>query len=424
MIKLNEGGNVVVTDINGNQIPAQRIPIKDIGRSKFIRDTKEMLKELNKLFNKKFKEPLWNNPSIFDSAVLFNGSTSFIMDSNIPDEKVLPHKPDAGDIDLIVPEDKKEQLWELLNELRGKKITDKFEFINHNKEDIKKIIDQINGLFKYSPEKGKDYFVQIDFELSPFVNVDIRTGKVVSGDDKNTVVIPSEWSRFGHSSSLEDTQLGIKGGIAHKYMLRSIAYAVSKRPDVIFVTSKADCDNWEKKIKKQQDQNIVKFSVARGLRSAYKPLICMGKQVEKNGKFVFKEIPTKESNYITELPAIFTMLFGKEPTPQELKDLWSFKGLVDLIKRYLDDKQVELAIRRMFELFWENKGGKNIAQEIDRDDPAEDEKVKMGIINYLENVFPSISKKVYKDWESKINDYYNNYGKGKDLFKRAVQNIQ
>jgi len=411
-----EGGNVVVIDKNGNQIPAQRIPIKDIGRSKFIKDTKEMLRTLNDMFAKKYGQALWPDPSLLNDATLFNGSTSFIMDDSIPDEDILPHKPDAGDIDLVVPEDKKEQLWEFLNELRGKKITDKYEFINHNKEDLNKIIDQINGLFKYTPEKDKKYFVQIDFEFVPFEEKTLYDG--------NTIIAPSEWAKFGHSSSLEDTKLGIKGGIAHKYLLRSIAYAISKRPDVIFVTAKADCENWEKKIKKQQDQNILKFSVSKGLRSAFEPLICYGKQVEKNGKYVFKEIPTKESNYITDLPSIFKMLFGKEPTPQELNKLWSFKGLVDLMKKYLDDKQKELAISRMFELFWDNKNGKNIAQEIDRDNPAEDEKVKMGIINYLEKEFPDITKKIYKEWESKINDYYNNYGKGKDLFKRAVQNIQ
>jgi len=238
----------------------------------------------------------------------------------------------------------------------------------------------------------------------------------------NYTLIPSEWTKFAHSSTLRDAKLGLKG-VAGKYTLRAISYSVSKNPNVIFVTSKADCENWRKKIKKQQDQNILKFSVAKGLRTAYEPLICNGKKVEENGKFVFKEIPTKESNYKTDLTEIFEMLFDKEPTPSELKDFWSAAGLLDLMKKYLTKEQVFLAINRLFELFWDNKGGKNIGQEIDRDDPAEDEKVKMNAINYIRKIFPDITEKVYNNWKDIINDYYNNYGKGRNIFKQAMQNI-
>ena len=422
-MQLFEGGNVIVTDKNGKLIPAERIPVKAIGRNRFIKDVKELIKTFNKLFEKKYKEPLWPNINqLLKGGILFNGSASFLLDEDIPDDKVLPYKESAGDIDLIVPKDKKEKLWEFLNLLIGKKINDKWTFINHNKENFNKIIDQINALFKYCPKKDLCVFSQIDFELLPFVAKDLKTGQTTDNSDE-VILVPSEWAKFGHSSSLKDIQNGLKG-VAQKVLIRSISYGVSKNPDIILVTSKADCDNWRKKIKKKQDHHLLKFSVSKGIRIAAEPLICNGRQVEYDGKLVFKEIQPKNSIYETELSNIFKMLFGKEPTPQELEDIWSFVGLVNLMKKYLNEKQIKLAIERMFELFWDNKDGKNIAQEIDRDNPAEDEKVKMSTINFLRKYFPHIVDEVYKEWKDKINDYYNNYGKGKDLFKRAMQNVQ
>ena len=410
-MRLFEGGNVVVKDKDGNKIPAQRIPIKDIGRGKFIKETKQLIEELNTLYTKKYKEPLWPNLSaLIKGSILFNGSTSFIMDEEIPDEEILPHKPDSGDIDLIVPEDKKDNLWELLNTLLGKKITKDYSFINHNKETLSKVNDQINALFKYL---GK-YFVQIDFEFLPFETQTID----YSG---NTMVAPSTWAKFGHSSSLKDTVAGLKG-VSHKYLLRSISYATSVKPNIIFVTPTANCENWKKKIRKKQNQNILKFSVSKGVRTAFKPLICNDRQLEEDGQFVFKEISTKDSEFSTDLTEIFEMFFNKTPTPQELNDLWSFSGLMDLMEKNLDKEQVKLAIERMFLLFWWNKDGKNIAQQIDRDSAAEDERVKMATINKLAEKFP-VTKEIYKEWENQINDYYNNYGGEKNLFKQAVQNI-
>jgi hypothetical protein len=62
------GGNVKVKGIQ-----AQKIPIKEIGLKKFQKDVKNLLKELNKLFYKKYKEYIWKNEKVLDNSYIFNG---------------------------------------------------------------------------------------------------------------------------------------------------------------------------------------------------------------------------------------------------------------------------------------------------------------------------------------------------------------
>ena len=190
------GGNVSV-----NGYKAQKIPVKEIGLKKFQNDFKKLLKDLNKLFYQKNKQYIWNNKKIIDDSYVFNGSTSYLMDPGYlsKEYELLNLKPTSGDIDVMVPQNLKEQLWEFLKDIEGKNI-DNFEYIGNNKPTISSIGEQINALFKYCYKKDKCVFAQIDFEFVPFEND-----------------IPTEWSKFSHSSTFKDLENGIKA-VFHKYL--------------------------------------------------------------------------------------------------------------------------------------------------------------------------------------------------------------
>jgi hypothetical protein len=80
------GGNVKVKGIQ-----AQKIPIKKIGLKKFQDNVKILLKELNKLFYRKYKEYIWPNTEVLNNSYVFNGSTSYLLDSKYL--RALPYVP-------------------------------------------------------------------------------------------------------------------------------------------------------------------------------------------------------------------------------------------------------------------------------------------------------------------------------------------
>ena len=320
------------------------------------------------------------------------------MDSKYLDkeDELLSLKPTAGDIDVMVPNYLKEKLWSFLKEIEDKKINN-FIYIGNNKETISSIIDQINALFEYDYKIGKVY-TQIDFVFVPF--------------DENG--IPTEWSKFSHSSTFGDLKSGIKA-VFHKYLIRSIAHAVSQLGDVVFATKASTC----KKIrisKAKKSNHFLKFSVSKGIRVAYEPMICNGEQVYYDGKPVYKELPTDKSIYETEIKNIFKMLFGKEPSKSEEEKMWSFVGLLDLINKYLNRKEIELTFERFLELLWETKNGKNIAQELERDNPQLDYEIKKAAVEKFIDNFKFLKNKLDNNL---IDEYYKNYGK-KSLLKEIL----
>ncbi len=385
---INEGGNARGTNKKtGKETLAQKIPIKEIGRSEFIKKFTELFLNINKRFKAKYKFQLWKDTSILKNGLAFNGSTSFIMNPEISDDEIIPFKPTSGDIDIMVPSDSKEQLWHLLDDLEGKEVMTGVTYMGCNKPTVSSIGDQINSVFQV---KFGDIITQsqVDFELTMFVN------------DK-----PDEFSRFSHSSSLTDTQKGFKG-VSHKYILRALAGGSSQRDDVVIVTNKSTPEKF--KIQQKNGSpvvpNFLKFSVGRGLRYAYEQqFLPDGSPWMIKSKEVYKEIPSKSSTYETDLIKIFEIMFGSKDS-KELQKMWSFTGVVHLMKEHFSKKQNQATLDRLVQICW-GKG----AQALERDKADIDLEIKSNTVNYV------IKKLGLSDAgiDKQIKEYYKNYKKAK-----------
>jgi len=396
------GGNLGVKGFK-----AQKIPVKELGLKKFQRDFKKLFYKLDELFFKQNGEYIWKTKRIIDDGYVFDGSASLLMKNDVS-SNILELKPFIGDIDIMVPKNLKEKLWEFLENIENKQI-ENFTYIGNNKPSISSIGEQINALFEYYYKKDKCIYVQVDFRFVEFEEKNIINKKEY---------IPTMWSKFSHCASIEDLKIGVKA-VFHKILLRSLAYASSYTDNAIFVTPSANCENWEKKISKskKRDNHLLKFSVSRGIRIAYEPLICDGKHVQKDGKFVYRKLKTDESIYYTDIDKIFEMIFGIKPNDEDINNFWSFMGLIKLMKKYFDEEKNKLAFYRFLELLWDNDE-KNIAQELERDNPELDYQIKINSVNYLLKEF-SFLKNEYEKWLSKIDSYYKKYGlrKTNKMFK-------
>jgi hypothetical protein len=393
--QLQEGGNARATNKQtGMDTLAQKIPLKDIGRAQFIKKFIEVFEEIDRLFEKKYGYPLWENKKILKNGVAFNGSTSFIMNPELADDAVIPYKPTAGDIDIMVPHEYKADLWHLLDDLESNPHFMKdVEYRGCNKLSVSSIGEQINSVFQVTFGENETQS-QVDFEFTAFENGE-----------------PDMFARFSHSSSLADAQQGFKG-VNHKYLLRSIVGGASKRDDVLILLKSG---TYEKpKFKKTKGEplttiNVNKFSVVRGLRTAYEPVMVPGTNDHwvHDGKHVYRELPSKGSSYETAIESMFQILFN-ERNSKDLQKMWSFVGVVELMKKYLDKKGIATTFERYLEVCWGPAG-----QPLERDDKNIDAEIKFGGVNHLIDVFPWL-KKYEKHIKDMTDEYYANYGRKRD----------
>lgn len=391
------GGNVAVMS-SGSVIRAQKIPLKEIGRSKFEAKVKDFLKDFNKKFEAKYKQKIWVSETDIISGLVFNGSTSFIMDPTIKDD-VASYKPTVGDIDLAVPEELKSKIWNFLKDSEGKEFSKDVIYIGNNKPTIKSIGEQINAIFKIKFEVGSVY-CQFDFEFLRFVS-------------DHPSDHPSEWAKFGHSSSWDDAKANIKA-VHHKYLLRALIGSAKVRPDIVIATPTSTSDNLRLSKSKANDiPRMLKFSVAKGVRVAYEPLLKDGEPIFVDGKQVYKEIKSSESDYIDSVAGIFEITFGKV-NDADLKQFRSFVGAVDLVKKYFNQKQIDTTVKRYVDLLWGTKPQR--AQELEVQNPGLDFQVKNSGYQYLAKKL-----KLNPINKSIIDDYYKDYGHRKSVLESSFK---
>jgi len=370
-----EGGNLVV-----NNIEAQKIDMTKSGRKEFREKSISLFKHINKLYKNKYKDYLWVNEKNLESGKMFNGSTSFIFDPSIPDEEVLKYKTKSGDIDIIIPKEKSGNLWKLLEEYKDKDIMPGIKYIGSNRTSEAKLGNQINSIFMVDFENGYKVPLQVDFEM---LEVD-ATGN------------PDEFSRFSHSSSFEDARLGMKG-VNHKYVLISLAGAATFKSNVYVVTNSSTPLKYKIRVKAGKPMTEftnAKFSVDKGLRFAYTE-----QDWQIDGIPVFKEESSEKSSYTQNLEEIFTFIFGKKPSKSDMKNMWSFKGIIELMKKYLSKQQIQKTYERLFERCWGS-----YAQELERDSAEIDFQIKDSMMQYMEKKFN------IKRNEGKVKKYYEKYG--------------
>lgn len=379
------GGNVTaINKKTGEETRADKIPVRKIGRKEFTNKFIKVFKELNKIFKKQNGVALWVNEKNLENGLQFNGSTSYIFDQSIPDADIVKHKETAGDLDIIVPEGFKEEVWKMLDSLEGKEILKGVTYVGSNKPTVSSIGEQINCVFK-TDFNGTIVPAQVDFEFLP---VDSK-GK------------PSEWAKFSHSSSFEDAKAGVKA-VHHKYLIQALVGGASIRDDIVIATPASRPDKIKlKKMKEGDLPRMLKFSVGRGIGVAYEIMRDEdGNAIQVDGKDVYREMKPAERTYETVVAEIYKLAFGRlEDNPQDVQKFNSFVGVIDLMKKYLNKKQVDATHKRYVEKLWQNK----IAQVLERGNPEADYQVKISGYNYFTKTM-----KLKADKKS-IDAYYANF---------------
>lgn len=343
------GGNVTATNKKtGQNIKADKIDLVKADRQEFIKKFTEAFKKINDLYTKKYKQPLWVKQSRLDTNELYNGSTSYIFDQSISDQELLKYKKSAGDLDIIVPEESKENLWNLLDSLEGKEIVPGIEYHGNNKLTISSIGEQINCLFiaQFGDYKA---LAQVDFE---FLEVDEEGA-------------PNEMAKFGHSSTFEDAKNQVKA-VHHKYLIRAMSGSLDVRPNIGIMMKSGKISG----AKGADVARMLKFNLNKGISVAYERVLDEeGRPLVMDGKDIYREIPTSDRSYAATVREMVRLCFKVDPEDVDEKLFWSFVGILQLIKKYVKDKKTIQSIHdRYIELLFGVKGQKGQVLEVGNKD--------------------------------------------------------
>lgn len=355
------GGNVVI-----NNIPSERIDLTKLSRKLVVGEIGMVLESISNRYANFYGVPLWRD-DLFEDKGFLSGSTAHLFNTTIPDEVFVKCKPIIGDIDTQVDCEQKKQIEDFLKKI-----------------DVDKRIG--NSLYVGYKASGSQFItlwsltslnisVQIDLEL-----VDFKDGR------------PTQWSIFSHSSPWEDLSMGIKG-VFQKYLLRAFQSRTAK--DVLIRAKTAR--GKDKIIRKSE----LAFSL-KGLRVRMTPVLdAIGNQVFKSGMPVYDEVDSATADYITNLDVLFAVFFGVKGSKEEINQMGSFVGLVELMKKYMSPSDQKKVIDGLANVLWE-KG----AQGLVRGDPKADYDSKIKAFEYISKELGIGS---IEEVHSIINSYYEDY---------------
>jgi len=347
-MNLFEGGNAKAK----NGAEATKVDIKSLNDKlyeSFKQDIVKLVLSVNDKFNKTYHEPLFPSTDIVTNFKVFSGSGNTFFKKSKKEYTAI--KSYLGDIDVQINKDKKEKVKEFLTNNEG---TDFAGFTLLGTQYGMDFFNIFKAPEKYNPAATN---IQIDFE---FVQYN-ENGEI---DELDVYIRNSDW---------DDLKEGIKG-FAKQRLIPSIYKAVYAVPGVVFQNKK---DLPSKAYKK--DEVSYKTFGPKGSRVKYNQVKDEnGNPVSYEGKPAFREIPTEQSKFNRNLDDAFKEMFGKKPTADEKQKMYSFIGVLSLMKKYLNEKQIQ----RTYNFFHE-----------DITDITDDKTVLNAIFNKFKEVFPFIYDK-------------------------------
>lgn len=374
-----EGGNLQF-DHNGQNRVSDSIDVKN--REKEKPEFHNMFQSIDNGFKKQHGHSLFGNA--LKNNTFASGSSEIYNDPSVSTERLLKSKPTMGDYDVQVPEEHRKKLEEYLKpgQVHGK-------FTIHH---VRTSGSQVHAIVKHN-DTGK--FHQIDFEPVEY--------------DKEKQE-PSAYEKFAHSSHINDLESGLKG-VHHKLLAQSIFSAHSK-PTIISKTTGRGKD--KKEIEEEGNTSLHTFSVDKGVRQKWEKI------GEKDGKDIVKEKATKDSTYTKHLPDIYKSMFNHEPSENDIKDIHSFGGLVDHIKKHIPQEHHKKIVDTFINKLW------HPSAQATSIDPNQDKTVKEKAYEHLKKHFPAETSELSQDTEAKKQVYYadkKKFSRGEGLVSKDSENL-
>ena len=420
---LDEGGNVQV-----GERQAEKIEIARVGRQRFVEDMRELFRNIDQRY-REYTQSLGQESSLYRPESIerflagpgFGGSTGVFFDLEKGDEVFKTKKTKLGDIDIYIPRETYVNLFHMLRTLEGQRVIElpdgrSVDYIGQIDEDA--VGNQINSLFVYnfttSDGSPAQINMQVDFVKARFTEEGLPHSSIV----------------HSHGSSEIDLMAGIKG-FAKNYLIASLTSKLTKvkgklatpksTPEKITISKSIDGD----------ELALYTFSTDYGFRQAREKLGV------KDDYDIFINIAYADEK-VLDTEQGFRMLFGVEPTGNDMDLFNSYIGTLQLMRKYLSgagagDKPLYESIfdSILFKCFFVEVVGEppddikiTLAQSTERENFDLDREVKTSMVNAFYEVFPTLLSR-QAEVDQMMDRYYQylpiwaeGYGKRKEAKKQ------
>lgn len=178
----------------------------------------------------------------------------------------------------------------------------------------------------------------------------------------------------------------------------------SIREDIVIATNTSVPGKFKQSMNKTNlVPYLLKFSVDKGVRTAYQAqYLPNGKPWMEGGKHVYKETPTSDSTYEQNLTNIYKMVFGEPQSKADIQGMWSYLGLIDLIKKHHNKKQIEATHEKLVNQYW-GRG----SQGFERNNPELDKQIKLVAYSLFIKAFPFVKDEARV--KKMMDEFYKNY---------------
>ena len=243
------GGNATAMMKDDSTTQAEKTPAAKIDHYQVMARVHDFFKVFNEEFKKETSKVIWTNETDIMSGFELNGSTPFTMNQS------------AGDFDITVPEELKEDIRRFLDKREGQEIIPGVRYLGLNKSTTQGTGEPIKAVFVCDFD-GVRYNCLVNFEFLPYENN-----------------APTEQAEPSHSASFEDAQPHIKAA-HHKYLIRAMIGDASMRKDIVIAADTTVSDIFKVAFGDPDPSDIDLFNSFVGVVALMKKYLS-GKQIEQ-----------------------------------------------------------------------------------------------------------------------------------------------
>lgn len=358
-------------------VQTQNIPLstfEEDGFKVFKMEILETLDAINSSFSQQYNAPLWKDiKNHHKDSKVFSGTAYKMFKASLEGLQDV----NAKDIDVRIPEQMTDELTEFFSKNKGKEFGP-WKLVVSEKDG-----NQIKAVLSTSSKFAND-IKNVEFNFEPtFYEDGEPVPSTVFGQD-------AKWENL----SDEDKD------VFHEYLVKNLVGSETLE-DISIVTKSGKISD----TKQTDNPKLLGFRVEDNFGTRFSPNTDSSGEIEiANGKKSYNTSHKEETDLDKNLGNIYSVVFGKIATDEDIEQMKSFDGVLSLMEE-LDDSTAQKILSRFTGYLWGSDAEVMTGETDEGGINKTDVILKMSAYNQFIKHFPNV-KYDDVDLDTKIKNFY------------------